>query len=395
MFLNSLINNGSFCLIPFIHQEKQFDGHHKICCYQNQQQSDDLTQTSHQSFNSKKINIIRKKMIEGIRPEECTGCYVQEDNGVMSARQIENKLWSRWTDTHPTLSKVFSAYENGDELSPISYDLRYSNTCTLKCRMCNSSSSSAINAEYKKINHKWAEKFWFVKNPRINHEIDLTSDIQKIYLAGGEPLIEPLNLELLSDIANINPNVNIFISTSLNIVNQNFVDVLNRFNNLTFVVSLDGVGKVNDYIRNGSSFDIVAENIEKFKHHNIMFGSTVSLYNIFSLRELVEYAYKKYPSFDHGINMVNDIPELYIENTPPELREDLISNLTTVLDWLPDNARARMGIDNILTTLKADNFDSNHFTNFIKYTKILDEERGESILDIQPILAPYFKYDTN
>ena len=67
---------------------------------------------------------------------------------------------------HRTKITIFT-----DTVQPISYDLRYSNTCTLKCRMCNSSSSSALNAEYKKIKDRWPEKFWTVDNHRINHEI--------------------------------------------------------------------------------------------------------------------------------------------------------------------------------------------------------------------------------
>jgi sulfatase maturation enzyme AslB (radical SAM superfamily) len=255
--------------------------------------------------------------------------------------------------------------------------------------MCNSSSSSSINAEYKKINHHWKEKFRFVENPRLNHDVDLTENIQKIYLAGGEPLVEPLNLGLLSKVADKNPNVNILINTSFNLVNQNFVDVLNRFNNLTFVVSLDGVGKVNDYIRHGSKFETVLENVEKFKHHSIMFSTTVSLYNIFSIPELVEFTYKKYPNYYHGINIVNDVRELFVENVPPELREELINDLEDTLLWVPNNVQ--IGIKNLITILKLDNFDSKSFTNFIKYTKILDEERGESIFNIQPKLSPYFK----
>jgi len=386
--LDSLINNGSFCVIPFVHQEKQFEGRHNICCYHNQLQSDNLNQNSHQSFNSKKINVIRQKMVNGIRPEECNGCYNQEDSGVVSARQIENKSWVNWSDVHDTLSNILVKFQNNEELSPISYDLRYSNTCTLKCRMCNSSSSSSINAEYKKINHNWPEKFWFVQNPRINHEIDLTTEIHKIYLAGGEPLVEPLNLELLSKVADLNPNVNLLINTSFNLVNKEFVDVLNRFNSLTFVVSLDGVGKLNDYIRNGSKFDTVIENIEKFRHHNIMFSTTVSLYNIFKISELVEFTTKKYPEYYHGINIVNDVSELFIENTPPELRTELINDLENLLEWVPDNVH--VGVKNIITILKLDNFESKNFTNFIKYTSILDKERGESILDVENKFSPYF-----
>ena len=130
------------------------------------------------------------------------------------------------------------------------------------------------------------------------------------------------------------------------------------------------------------------ENIEKFRHHNIMFSTTVSLYNIFKISELVEFTTKKYPEYYHGINIVNDVSELFIENTPPELRTELINDLENLLEWAPDNVH--VGVKNIITILKLDNFESKNFTNFIKYTSILDKERGESILDVENKFSPYF-----
>jgi MoaA/NifB/PqqE/SkfB family radical SAM enzyme len=386
--LTELGANGSFCILPFIHQEKKFNGTYHVCCYGDQLQSDNPADESLASFNSDKINRIRSDMLSGTKPADCNSCYQQEHNNIYSPRLRENHTWTNWESTHTAVEKCFDDFTHKNTIKPISYDLRYSNTCTLKCRMCNSSSSSALNAEYKKIQHQWPEKFWTIDNPRINHEVELHSDVQKIYLAGGEPLVEPLNLELLDKVAHHNPNLVILINTSLNHLSEKFVTVLNKFKYLTLVVSIDGTHQINDYVRNGSNFDTVIKNIRSMAHHDMIFSTCVSIYNVFNVKQLVTFINKEFPNSGHGIHLVNDIPEVFVDNVPPELRPGLIQQLETCLLEISDFSA--QGIHNIITTLKQNNFDHNRFNDFIKYTKILDESRGESIINMVPELAKYF-----
>lgn len=390
MKFSNLINNGSFCILPFIHQEKKFNGTYHICCYGDQLQSDNPSDNSLDSFNSKKMSQLRDNMISGVKNSACESCYQQENNGVYSPRMRENETWINWVDTHSAIESCFDNYYSREEIKPISYDLRYSNTCTLKCRMCNSSSSSALNAEYKKIHSQWPEKFWTIDNHRVNHELELHSNIQKIYLAGGEPLVEPYNLELLKEVADYNDRLVILINTSLNIVSDKFLEILNRFKYLTLVVSIDGTNIVNDYIRHGSSFSIVEENIRKLSHHNMMFSTCVSIYNIFNIRELVEFIALEFPKFavNHSINLVNDVEEIVIDNVPYELRPAIIADLEQALTISKEFTS--IGIRNVINLLKQDNFDEIRFQRFIKYTKILDKTRQESIANVVPGLAKYF-----
>jgi len=252
--LNSFKESKTLCSIPFVHQEKHFHNQHNICCYSNKRQSFNEDDNSFQSFNSKKMFYIRNKMLQGERPEECFECYNQEDAGLTSPRQRETQGWLASRNFEEALIQNINKFINNEAIIPISYDLRYSNTCTLKCRMCNPYSSSSINAENKKLTNLWSEKFQYVNNPRTNHEIVVDKNIKKIYLAGGEPLIEPYNLLFLKDLSEKNPDVKLIISTSLNNVSDDIYNILNRFTNLLLVVSIDGIDKLNNYIRHGSNW---------------------------------------------------------------------------------------------------------------------------------------------
>jgi len=382
----------TFCILPFVHQEKKFNGTYHICCYSDQLQSysHETANTSIENFNSTKMQELRLSMTTDTKHSACDSCYKQEEQGITSPRIRENTTWYNWQITHQAIQTCLDNFSNKKPMQPISYDLRYSNTCTLKCRMCNSSSSSAINAEYKKIEEKWPEKFWTVNNHRIDHNIDLHKDVQKIYLAGGEPLVEPLNLNFLKEVAKYNDEITILINTSLNVVNEKFYSVLNKFKYLTLVVSIDGTDVVNDYIRHGSNFQTVKENIQKLSKHDIMFSTCVSVYNIFNIPKLIKFINTEFEQYsaNHSINLVNDIEELFIQNIPYDLRPKLIKDLTETLTYAKDFPS--LGIRNCISVLEKNNFDQNNFQNFVRYTNILDVSRNESLSAVIPELSKYF-----
>lgn len=379
----------TLCSIPFVHQEKHFHNQHNICCYSNKRQSFNEDDNSFQSFNSKKMFYIRNKMLQGERPEECFECYNQEDAGLTSPRQRETQGWLASRNFEEALIQNINKFINNEAIIPISYDLRYSNTCTLKCRMCNPYSSSSINAENKKLTNLWSEKFQYVNNPRTNHEIVVDKNIKKIYLAGGEPLIEPYNLLFLKDLSEKNPDVKLIISTSLNNVSDDIYNILNRFTNLLLVVSIDGIDKLNNYIRHGSNWESIIKNIDCLKKHEIMFATTASLYNILDIPNIIAFFKEEYPQLCHSIFMVNNEEELFVENLPMELRPQCIEDLEITLQSAPPCTID--GLTNLIKTLKINNFDATKFSNFIRYTKILDNSRSESILDVQPKYKKYFE----
>jgi organic radical activating enzyme len=327
-------------------------------------------------------------MLAGEKPTECSICYNQEAQGLVSARQKETAGWMASKNFSDAMLQNISKFSNKENIFPVSYDLRYSNTCTLKCRMCNPYSSSSINAENKKLIQVWPDKFQHVDNPRINHEISLDENIKKIYIAGGEPLIEPYNLIFLKKLAEINPDIQLLINTSLNHLSAEFEEVLASFSNLLFVVSIDGIDKLNSYIRHGSNWDTIIKNLERVKQHQVMFNTTTSLYNIMDIPDIVHYFKENYPDYCHCIFLVNNEDELFIENLPLELRPQLIDNLELVLQDAP--ICTVDGLNNIVNTLKINNYSPERFAKFVKYTTILDNIRGESILDIQPKYKNYF-----
>jgi hypothetical protein len=74
---------------------------------------------------------------------------------------------------------------------------------------------------------------------------------------------------------------------------------------------------------------------------------------------------------------------------PYELRPSLINDLYHVLNYAKEFPR--LGIQNCIAVLEKQNFDQEKFENFIKYTKILDKNRNESLANVIPEFSKYFQ----
>ena len=80
-------------------------------------------------------------MLDGKYNEACKTCYVHEAQGLESDRQ---KYIERYKDVPINV-------DNGNDTGkPLDLELRFSNLCNLKCRMCHPRQSSQVEKELKK-----------------------------------------------------------------------------------------------------------------------------------------------------------------------------------------------------------------------------------------------------
>ena len=111
-----------------------------------------------------------------------------------------------------------------------------------------------------------------------------------MYIAGGEPTLMPEFTKFLTTAIEKNrTDIELKIITNATNVNKNILNLLTKFKNISFTLSLDGYGSVNRYIRWPSDWDTIVKNIKKLKSitSNINVNVTVSIYNITKLYDLV------------------------------------------------------------------------------------------------------------
>lgn len=252
-----LPRGNSFCVLPFIHKHINLNNKQKVCCISSTVVDED------------RINSVRADMLANKPIPECIKCQTQEQQGQFSERQLITKQWMK---KYPDLD-----FDNPPELS---YDLRFSNLCNLRCQTCNPGSSS-----------EWAR---FIGQETVyktvDPEISISSDAERIYLAGGEPFMVKSFSAMLDSLENT--NCEIIINTNATILTDHMMSALRRFNDVCFVLSIDGTGETIERIRTLCSWDIIQDNIRTLKQEldpQFMVNTVVQHDNIDNIPELAEW----------------------------------------------------------------------------------------------------------
>lgn len=155
--------------------------------------------------------------------------------------------------------------------------------------------------------------------------------INQISISGGEPLLHP-------EISNIflyahNYKIKTQIVTN-GVLLSNYIEDINNNPYLTIQVSIDGIGRSHDLLRNSKIFDIVDFNLN-FLNRNIEMSINTSLnkHNLLELEDIVEYAVCKgaktiafSPLNSQGRSLLNK--DIHITNDELRKAIEIISNLS-------------------------------------------------------------------
>jgi MoaA/NifB/PqqE/SkfB family radical SAM enzyme len=256
-------------------------------------------------MNSKKFIQVRQTMLEGKRPIECEGCWRDEDSGIESKRQYENKRWAHVTDK---LEKT--AFIKNPNYRYV--ELRLGNICNNACITCNSYSSSKWYPDEKKISKQlpWfslrpMENFKWFENPDFYNELTKYSqDVEEIYINGGEPTLIKAHYLYLQNLINNNTAQKVHLVYSLNMMDipDSLIKLWESFNKVTVNASIDDFKERNYYIRYPTQWEQTVASIEKLnKISNVYWHvtQTVSLLNISRLDILGDWLYSNYGKIPH------------------------------------------------------------------------------------------------
>jgi MoaA/NifB/PqqE/SkfB family radical SAM enzyme len=287
--------NEYFCVLPFYSVEIKHNKTENIYCCRL----------------PKKTNIddVRQSILTRQRSSSCSTCWKLEDQGLNSERQLHNSAFDFYLDRD--LEKIEQDAVDGLYSSQI-IKLSTSNLCNGTCVTCGSADSSAwASLENKKINYN---KISQSEIEKINWK-----DIKQLSFIGGEPLLEKLNFEILTQLIQLK-NTECFISIVTNgsceLTSTQF-EILSKFKNVSICLSIDGIGPVFEYMRFPLKWNVLLENIEKFKtiSKHLSVSYTLSNVNIMYYQETVDWFNSQDLQFYH--NLVT-FPAYYNINSLPE-----------------------------------------------------------------------------
>ena len=384
------MTSSTFCVLPWMHLATNASGNLRVCCNSTPGKNfitrsdgspyklyrDDLTE----AWNSKVYTTIRQQMIDDEQPDMCQRCFREEAVGLKSPRQAWNQKWQQDREYTP------------DAPFEIKYvDLRLGNLCNLKCRMCNPYASNQWVQEWELIEtaldsnekDRLSNMNWPEREITWQNLFSIANTIEEIYLTGGEPTIIKEQHRLLDYFINNGTahNIKLKYNTNLTNVPRHLLTKWVKFKQLQLNCSIDAIGALNKYIRYPSNWSNIERNfktVRQLPNANIEIHSTVQMYNILKLTDLIEWA----KPYKHKIyfNILNHPDYLNIRCLPSHLKAQVTNNLQPYQDL--DR------VTGIIDYMNAEDW-SDKLPEFSRCTHALDESRDENILDHIPEFVDY------
>lgn len=249
-----------------------------------------------QMFYHPRMELLRERMLKGERDPACKVCWSLEDAGIKSYR-------------HSSKSYFHSS-------EPVSFDvidLTIGNICNLRCRMCVPSSSNLLMTDNKYFeNNNLLERVekatggWYPSRAtsaetslQVDWLINNPGKVKVIKATGGETFYDAKIVELIKTYIKNGAAKDVILQfiTNGTMFDEELVDLLNQFKANGHTISVDGTGKVYNYIRHLSDFDVLTEKI-KFYIDNIknqaglfQFACVVSAHNVLNLNDYINWVH--------------------------------------------------------------------------------------------------------
>lgn len=389
-------DNKVFCVAPWTHMHVEPDGNVQLCCASNWKHDHNRSlgnlndNTPEEIWNNSQYKQIRKNMLAGrAMPEYCSPCYIREQGGInQTERQRLNKEFSSGYER--------STHTNQDgsyDLLELEYlDIRFNNLCNLKCRTCGPDWSSS-----------WANEMGKQQVLRYNDNwrklIPYLGKLKKVYFAGGEPLMTPEHYDFLEHLSQVNTDIELLYTsnfTRLSLGNRSVLDQWRKFRLVSAVASIDHVGEHAKYVRTGSDYELIKQNIHTVAtsgYDNIHTAVTcvLSLYNITKIGTIVERLHTDgvIKNMDQIVFNILVNPDYQMATVMPDMSViSAVDNIHHGINYCKQNNMDPQKLESILQWFQNNHkYDKDKFTRFVEYNKKLDAIRDTDFEQMYPELA--------
>lgn len=377
-----------FCIYPWVSIEVEPNGDVRPCCMMPIGESFGSLKDStiDEIWNNDKMQSFRQDMLDGKGSDLCNKCYIVEDSGGSSVRQGANIKFAE---------HIGKALYN---VSPgIKYmDIRFSNVCNFKCRICRHDLSSHWHNDAMKLGIIPIGTPPIIRPTNTREELweqleKIIPGLEVIYFAGGEPLITEEHYQVLKFLEEHKMfDVELRYNTNFSRMQYKDLDVMkvwSKFKNVQVGASLDATGKRGEYIRSGQDWNQVIANrkrmMEVCPDAHFYIAATASVFNCLHLphfhREWVELGYINPDGFHIHALQKPDTQSIQIlpYDMKVQLRDIYRDHIDNFISTLEHNGSTQTCFESI-EQFAFESDTSQLINSFISETEVLDGMRKES-----------------
>ena len=418
--LKKFPNDNVTCVSPWYEIRIDANGDLRSCHSIRQSQAEPTNLSFLDWFNHG--NQIRTNITNGVESEGCSACYYNEKNNLISHRMQRNIQAAIYHGEYFTESLEQSpAYKrmNGyQKIYPAFIHVTLSNLCNMKCRMCFPQYSSLLTDAYKKVN--WLSKDtptltdWTTDTNKWNEFIELienNNNLMALHFMGGEPLYHKRFYQFIDwCIANNKTDFHLTFVTNGTIYKEELFDKLKQFKSVQIEISIENLHHTNDYVRMGSNFNTVKENILKFisKDITVVLRTVPQALSIEHYDTILDFAIQNNLGFDS--NILDKPQHLKCFILPKQLKTEISAKIRSKyihilsIDNNGNDIAMFRSLDGIkrhiesllirLDETEPDNIEDLRY-EFVRYNMELDKVNELKFLDVYPELYDFYaKYST-
>lgn len=421
----------SFCLVRWRHASINLStGASKSCCHHGFK-SVDLRDSGNELHDNAEEQALRKKMLQGQRPSDCSCCWWLEDKG-----QVSDRLsWSAKSWMAPSFPERPEKLTKA-ALSPSWVELNFSSKCNLKCVYCSPIFSTKWYQEIKEygpyptsvphnsidhLNHlefqdkyengPLLEKFW----PWFDN---ILPNIKLLKVTGGEPLLSAQLFLLIDKLLETNcPELTFGINSNCSVSEEIWGQFVSKVTNLEsrknlkqiyLHPSLDCFGARAEYIRSGLSMDLFIKNIETFLERTTASVHFICTLNNLALGGLEDFwrfvldLKKKYQKSGRDIAIGTEILKYPAWLNINILPDELVVYLDQAIDFAKKNQSEQgdgfrqteiLGLERARVILKSKtkNTLSSARQDFVRYIEAIDHRRHQNFYQTFPELVSFYE----
>ena len=312
-------------MAPFVHTYLSPQTERRMCCAsrepaQNFAQYIDTKSgtgkyipiTLEEHWNGDHMRSVRKRMMAGETLPECEVCNDKLLNTSVYRSYFNQLFESKYIDA------ITSTDVDGfTTMKPVSWDYRFSNLCNFKCRMCGDMLSSAWESEQRQhdmIDWSNPKNNWMI--PEVKEQIENFQDtqveqefaqavnehrVEEVYWVGGEPLMYEQHWKYMKQIIDLGDGLRVYARYNTNLSRIDYKginlysDILSKLRDWQICASLDGTGKIGEYIRTGLDYNQWVDNFSKgiaiqTNARQMRIDFTLTLPGMFEVKNIQELA---------------------------------------------------------------------------------------------------------
>ena len=417
----------SFCASPWLHMRINSVGNYEYCRWagaDNRDANINIKDCTPQQYFQQHMAPIRKAMLDGDTVLGCGECAQMEQHGKISGRQkqllkigVRSEQFTKTLASSPWVPEFANNPTGITQQLPQDWQIDLGNYCNSACVMCSPRSSSKIATEFLKLGiidqlpgSSWCNDPVLVE--RFIDTLKKSPHIQYLHFIGGETLITPAFKRILQVLveSGLGQSLTVGFTTNLTVWDQSVIELLTNFAGVHLGMSVECFHPVNDYVRWPSELSQVQLHahrwLELAQKHNwlVQLRTTPTILTVSKLLSVYDFAWQHRVAVE-SCNFLNRPEHMRVSVLPLTYRASVVKDMkqwlaqhpadgetvTNIRDPGVVHTQITQDLQSYINYIETAPDESNQLPALVQYLKLLEGNRGNSILPYLPEYEELFR----